>query len=165
MRWLAGAALGAAVMMISGPALALSCMVPNFADTFNRLHDAPERYVMAVGMLSPRGELPLSAPGEEASAPYDLKGRLIGVTGDVMVTIPLTVQTRCLAVWCGAFPVMEHPVAMFLERDGTDYTLTVGPCPGDLHSSPTEAQVDALRRCLAQGVCGDAEQAAFDPRR
>lgn len=159
----------AVALVIAGQASALSCMRPDLARSFNEAADDPDRaYVLVTGKLLPNGPLP--APPEPGngteraavSAEMIFEGRIFGQDGvGEADRYPVTVTAICLGPWCGDFPETDAPMATLFQTGPEGLSLLSGPCGGATHPNPTEEQIAALERCIANGRCSLAEAAAF----
>lgn len=155
----------AALVLLAQPALALSCLAPNAARTFNDLVEAPEVYVLVVGTFTAPDGLPSLPEGEGGTAQMVLTGGVVTETGLNPVSTPVTVTTECAGVWCASFPTDGRAHLAFLERSAAPAPprLTVSPCPYRLLAAPTAQQMPALHLCMTQGTCSPNEISAFEP--
>lgn len=158
------AALVACLCLSGVQAQALSCMRPNLGDAFNSFHDAPERYTLAVGRLTARaGDSPQAERGVPTRAEARFTGRTITAKGTGQaLDIPVTVQTSCVASWCGGVPETHRPLIVFLRHDGPSRVLDIPACPNGNASVDAPGRVDLLRKCVVAGRCPDSVIRAFD---
>ena len=148
-------------LLATGPALALSCMVPNLAETYNRLNDAPDVYVLGLGTLSATEDLPpeqrdANGMGQPRTASFAFDGAFMSVNGlGLPRTVPVEVTTGCAASWCGTFPTEDQKHLVFLRQTSdTGFALEISACGGPMQSDPTEDQINAIKQCMRDGGCG-----------
>lgn len=153
-------ALVMALIVMPGAALGLSCVKPNMGEDFNRIAEAPELYWIAYGTLRQTGPRTEVAEGQPFSVPYEFEGRIN--FGRDMRTEKLTLKATCLSAWCGGQPSENTPVFMYLEHQDDGLVLNSGPCGGDFVDAPSLGQLGALRACLKNGRCEEAEINAFE---
>lgn len=160
-----------AFIALPAPAFSLSCLVPNFAETYNRIAAAPEVYLLAEGRFVVKDRLPrIPEPGEITSRAPDITasmgfaGRHLGVQTDGELDVDVTVRVECAGPWCGRFPAQNARMLVFLER-GEDGSLSMSksPCPGDTKRDPSDEEIRALRSCMEKGRCEAPEIAVFGP--
>ena len=110
---------------------ALSCMRPNIAATFNLLQKSDLTYRIAVGTIQLTQKPPRYVEGKPRRVRAKFQGRFVGLNGlGSYQSLPISVQTHCVAHWCGGFPDKpKQKFLMFLQRDGDGNTLTIDACP------------------------------------
>ncbi|MEM8822358.1 MAG: hypothetical protein AAGF30_02005, partial [Pseudomonadota bacterium] len=145
--------------MLGQPAMALSCMRPSVAQTFQTLNAAEETYVIVHGTFEPLPGGPTEPAGDvNDRQSYDLQARFRGDLATAMgfdrsIDVIVTVEIGCAGPWCGTVP--EGDVIAFLERREEGFAFSAGPCPfGALPATP-EAEALALS-CLRAGPCETA---------
>ena len=169
--------------VVAEPVYALSCLRPNIARTFNRVAEAPDVYAMGLGRLEQTGpavnlpppppDNPPSTPGVEQpvepfgipqEVPARFAGGFYGLNGlGEDISVEVTVDVTCLAMWCGSFPASDEPVLVFLKQTEGPFRLESGPCEGDFRIAPTEQELSILQSCLAAGMCTDAQVDLLEP--
>lgn len=153
---------GLASFLLAAEAIALSCVPPNMAQTFNQLNDVPEPYALMIGTFEPTGPLPQPQPGVPMAANFIFQGSQVGQGFLAQHQHwPVLVETKCLASWCGGFPQPRDTMMVFLENRGGQYVYKPGPCDPMAKSWPSREQVDAVQRCMTYGECGPAEVSVF----
>lgn len=153
-----------ALVMLCGPAFALSCKAPNFGENFNDAAAAEEVYSLMYGRIQPAGPVPDYQEGKPREVVVAFIGKQLGRTGfSETVTLPVTVKTECVSAWCGPIPPVDEQMLVFLEQVGADLVLTSQACPGSYHLNPSLGQISAVRACMSALECGAQEIGAFDP--
>ncbi len=158
--------LGAtAFALIAGPAVALSCLAPDVANTFIHLDEAPETYVVIHGTLTfDEGALPQTNWEDQAATPTDtpIPARMSGMslTPDGFTASferAMTFNPKCLGPWC-ASAVSGSEVMAFVEyRDG-GYVFSLGPCYAKGFFEPDQATLDQAVACMRGESCTPAER-------
>ena len=153
-------------ILICGPAAALSCLQPNIAEAFNRFDAAPESYAIAVGRVSvPKSGIPGYREGKPRRASGQFVGRYLGRFGlGVEVRQKISVQTQCVAHWCGGFPGGDQVMIMFLRLGKGARVLDMPACPSGGFVPETPKALELMQRCLKRGRCTKAEEAAWRRR-
>lgn len=165
---------GAVLATLAGPALSLSCLMPHMGERYNMAAESEAVYVLAEGRLSsaaPLPEIPQPGPVEAGprehvivSALLDFSGRHLGIAADGDLQAPVTVEIGCIASWCGDFPALEERALFFFRRDAEKgLVLDAGACPGEVFPAPTARQINVLRSCMQNGLCGAAELSELNP--
>lgn len=147
---------------IAGPALALSCLPPDVATSFNEAAASDEEFVLVHGTLSfesetpPGSALPESEP-KTVQLPARLNGQALSSSGfDAEFSQDVTLELACFGSWCGSAEDGQEYLA-FLSRDGSDHLMVVDPCYTWVFPDPTHDQLEQVISC-AQGTCpSDAE--------
>ncbi len=154
MRWLA-IGLG----LIPSVAQALSCLPWGVSDAYLRAEAAEASYVPAIGTLRfdedlmPLAQLknPNDLPSN-ATIPATFSGHALVRDGaDVPLTVDVTFEVDCVVHWCGW--ASSGQVIAFLRKDGPHYTLSMGPCGGDVFSKPDAAALREMRQCVSGQSC------------
>lgn len=155
--------LAAAMSVLGQHATALSCMKPNLARSFNHYAEAEESFVIAIGKVSYSQPVPKYKQGEPRSVSAELAGGLLGLTGfGENQSIPVTVNTSCLHVWCGAIPRPNQEIIAFLEKTPAGYVMTNAPCPGVFQMAPSDREKRIVQSCLKRGKCRERDIKALD---
>lgn len=156
-------ALACALLGLAGPAAALSCMAPNFAEAFNRIAAAEEVYSVFYGQLRATETVPPYVEGQPRSVKMQLVGKELGRRGfSDTGTVDVTVETSCSGSWCGPIPATMTQMLVFLEHTEAGLRLTSHACQSDYHVEPSLGQVAAIRACMKDVQCHADEIAAFD---
>ncbi len=135
-------------------AMALSCMPPNIAHTFNYLHASPKTYVMGLGKITAMETIPEYVRGEERHISAEFKGVFLGTSGRTkQQSLLLTVDTTCVSVWCGNFPKTDKQMLVFLQKTDVGYQMESSPCGGHFKISPTSKDIRTLKQCLKNNGC------------
>jgi len=98
--------------------------------------------------------------GAEGFVPNDVTEVPARFTGNGLTsrgfTVPVvrdvTLRFECLGPWCGS-TIPDIPALAFVEQVGADYTLTIGPCGGQLFGSPEAEMLELMPVCMANGRC------------
>ena len=148
------------LILMAQPALALSCLRPDVARTYQIAHESPATYVLAKGTITVReGEVVHPGVNQPAIEDYTVRatfeGRLASPDGfDEPAEGDLTIEIGCAGNWCGGVPGGE--VIAFIElRDGAAY-LAQGACPQNTFAATPEIEAAALS-CLTGGECTPTE--------
>ena len=120
--------LGALLFSVQ-QAVALSCIPPNLAQTFNQLNEVPEPYALMIGNFEPTGPVPQAQPGVPMAVSYNFQGNQVG-SGFVGPHHhwPVIVESKCLASWCGGLPQPRDTMMVFFG--GTERTVCL--CAGSM---------------------------------
>lgn len=161
-KWMAATAVATTTLMVASSALALSCVRPSIEGSFQQWSDAPERYYIVSGTLTPVSPLPpVPSVGEANTGMVDtsnLRG-VYQVQGEVVYgqqTVPIDhyiwVRVGCAGPWCGGFPSAGTSGVMALKQL-PDLTLELysGACPGDIFSDPDGSVQARVQQCLTTG--------------
>ncbi len=157
-RWMTAATTAMTTVLMAGNALALSCAPPTLEDSYKRWADAPERYFIVSGSLTPASPLPpLPAQGSPNSgidtsnlrAVYRVQGEDVRGFSSIPIDHYIWVRVGCAGPWCGQFPTAGTEGVMALKQlpDGT-LELGVGACPGSIFDSSAKARV---QQCMTSG--------------
>ncbi len=143
---------------------ALSCLRPNTAKTFNFHQEAPEKYRLFVGKVKMTGVIPKYVEGTPQSAKAVATGRFVGRSGLTKAqSLNVTVQTQCVASWCGGFPsAMDKDVIMYIKQTPKGDVIDIGACPGGFGQVVTDDRVKLLQKCLRKGKCSNADIKEFE---
>ena len=158
-KWLMAATTAMTTTMVAGSALALSCLPPTIESSYKSWADAPERYYIVSGSLTPASPLPpLPQQGSpdrggidtaNLRAVYRVQGEDIRGLSSLPIDHYIWVRVGCAGPWCGQFPRAGTSGVMALKqlRDGT-LELGVGACPGSIFDSSAKARV---QQCMTSG--------------
>lgn len=146
------------ISMIAGQAVALSCLRPDPIDTFQRLAEAEEAYMVLRGTLTfDESALPPSVGANDTPQPDPIPGFFVGsglteegftedYAGDVLL------QVSCTGPWCGGAR-SDVEAIWFLPFSDAPVTLQADPCGSMTFYEPTEAVVSMVESCMAGGAC------------
>lgn len=149
--------------VIASQAVALSCMRPNIARTFNWVNEASDVYIMGLGVLTPKGRIPKYQQGQARHISSQFKGVFFKPTGKTEeLTLLVTVDAICFASWCGGYPETDENMLVFFKKTKTGYRLESNPCSGNYKISPTPKEMKLLQKCLRRGGCTDAQVKSLD---
>lgn len=149
------------LMALPVQALALSCVRPSVARTFEEVHAAKETYIVVTGRLTlETRKLPKSHSNNPK--PPDVTRMSAKLTGQSMTregfNVPfekmITLEVLCFGPWCGGARNGEEVLA-FLRRDAKGYALEISPCGGKVFSNPKPATLKEVQQCFASGACAD----------
>ena len=152
-------------VVLASQAVALSCLPPNIARTFNQANEAPDVYVMGLGILTVTGPIPKYKEGKPRHVTAQFKGAFLGASGQsAEQDLDVTVDAICYASWCGGFPQSDEKMIAFLKKTETGYRLETNPCGGHFKIAPTPKEIRLLRKCLTQGGCSETQVKSLDIR-
>lgn len=153
-------ALTIAFTLFAGPTLALSCLPPNVATSFNEAAASEKQYIVVRGKLVfDESKLPETDLQNQAQTPphVDIKAQLTGKSlsragfnADFDRTI--TLRAQCFGPWCGR-AVSGADYLSFLEKTDDGYLLAVTPCGGYDFIDPTEEMLRKVVRCFKGDSC------------
>lgn len=162
MRWMVSFAL--AMSLGAGPAIALSCVPQDVAQTFRDLDAAPSRYAIVLGTLDfdtskapPAGYQANGVARAVTAVPARLEGRALTRQGFVTgYAEPVSLHLRCFGPWCAsATPGQE--VLAFLNVDASPPSLEITPCGGHVFAATPKIQSRALS-CFRGEACAPTER-------
>ena len=157
--------LGAAIalaLLATTPAMALSCIAPDPAFTFNELNKRAERYTIVVGTLTydrpaaseatPTPSLALPKPQERRIAAR-LKGHVVSKSG---FTTPydkqVSLHISCAGDWCGGAKSGTTYLA-FVNIDKNPPEVTANACGTMMFADPTAATKRQMVDCVNGRSC------------
>lgn len=145
---------------------ALSCMRPNLAEAFNRFQASDDTYVIALGKVRPTDKQPPYVEGRPRKMAAELSGRFMGLDGfGAQTSRSMTIQTHCLAHWCGGLPASpDQEQLMFLRRAAGGLILDMQACPDGSLTLPTKDRIELLQSCLKQGKCTGSDLQKMETR-
>ena len=152
--------LALALIIVSGPALALSCMRPDVVSMLEFARDSKDVYYVIKGRLTPTNPYaipePKNATDSAADTPVSISGSGLGsYSFSVPVEVGATVRLKCLSVWC-AGPPPEDELLMIVRKSDEALVLDVGPCGGTAIPWSVAAE-KRLLECYRTGKCERAE--------
>ncbi len=126
-----------ALAIFTGPALALSCLPPDLARSYQQAKEAKEVYIIVEGRLSfDESKLPVVDYNNQLDTPHNtyipahLTGHSLTISGfDSGFDQPITLNAKCFGPWC-AKPASDLPYLAFLEQTDAGYMLVLDPCGG-----------------------------------
>lgn len=141
------------------PALALSCMPYQVTDAFLDVAKAEDGYVPVLGQLSFDPDMlpkvDWNAQGDvppKTLLPASFEGKAMTVRGvDLPFRTDVVLEVQCFGPWCPS--PRPGPVLAFLRKTSHSYVLETNACGGYLFGSPSDAQVQQVRECLAGRAC------------
>lgn len=148
------------LMLLAGPAQALSCMRPSIVDSFHRAEEVPQDVYLLKGRLTfDEGLLPKTDHSrtqiDPAPIPAQFDGFALNRDG---FTTPypraVTLQPLCFGPWCGTAAAGEEAI-MFATLRGTDLVIEASPCGGDIFYDPTAKMERDAILCI-NGACPPA---------
>ena len=147
-----------AFVLAAGPALALSCLRPDVARTYNQASEAEQAYVVVSGALRfDETRLPendgTNNDRRNVTIPARLEGTSLSRAG---FTTPfardITLEVRCFGPWCGgARSGVEYLV--FLEKHGRKLVMVADPCGSWAFPEPSADQVRQVETCIGGLEC------------
>ncbi|MBZ8118128.1 hypothetical protein KUD11_05655 [Roseovarius sp. LXJ103] len=152
-------ALAAAFIALAGQAAALSCMAPDVAATYLRADAAQGAYVVVNGkIIFDEKRLPATDwenqrdTPTQTPIPAQMVGKSLGPGGfETPFDRAITLNVLCTGPWC-AGARSGAAVLAFVERSEAGYTVTLGPCGGDVFA-PTPEVLSTVQRCFEGGAC------------
>lgn len=147
----------AALLLAATQASALSCVMPDPAETFRMAQESPDRFMVLYGTLSADpaafpddAELqpdPDPVPGTFSGHSLTLDGFTRDASG------PITLRPTCAASWCGDFPG-TGPILAFARTTPSGLDLELDACSQWVFPDPSQAVLDLMADCLeAGGTC------------
>lgn len=148
-------------VMLSGPALALSCLVPSVERSYAEADAAAERYLVVEGRLTLNArQLPKSGSGTGTRKPPEMTRISSNILGKSMSSAGFVVpfdqdvvlEVACFGPWCGSVRNGDQVLA-FVRRDGGEYLLSITPCGGDVFVNPKPSQLKTALDCHRGADC------------
>lgn len=147
-----------AFVLAAGPALALSCLRPDVARTYNQASEAEQAYVVVSGALRfDETRLPENDGTKNDRRNVTIPARLEGTSlSRAGFTTPfardITLEVRCFGPWCGgAQSGVEYLV--FLEKHGRNLVMVADPCGSWAFPEPSAEQVRQVETCIGGLEC------------
>lgn len=142
------------IALSASPVFALSCIQPDAARMFTQAAESDKSFVILHGTFdfAARPEVTTDNPRAEN---YLTKFKGLLLTGNGFtdsVEAPVTVNTTCVASWCGKMSP-DKPYLAFVEQVGRQLTLNVGPCPDSALQKPTDAMLKQIVACAKGDDC------------
>ncbi len=152
--------LALALSSLAGPSLALSCMAPDVAVSFNEAAASEKVYMVVHGTLTfDETKLPEVDINHQDQIPphVDIEARLSGMSlskagFETAFDRPVTLRALCYGPWCGR-AVSGAAYLSFLEKPETGFVLAVTPCGGFEFSDPSEEMLNKVTQCYRDGSC------------
>lgn len=153
-------------LLFATQARALSCLRPNLAEAFNRFQASEDTYIIALGKIRPTGTEPPLTEGKPRTMPAELTGKFMGLDGfGADTTRALTIQTHCVAHWCGGLPASpDEDHLMFLRRTAAGLVLDMQACPDGTLTLPSKDRINLLQSCLTRGKCTESDLRKMEQR-
>lgn len=151
-------ALTCLAFLAASPAFALSCMRPDAVRLFEQARDAEAAYYIVKGRVEFLETPKTPRPGSKTPARTRaaIKGQALSSSGfNAPFNREVTVETTCLASWCGSAENLKGELVMAVEIGLDELTLEIGPCGGDQVAWDQGAE-DRLLKCHLDGVCEPA---------
>lgn len=141
----------AAAALAAGPALALSCLQPSVARSFEEARAAEEVYAVVLGRFEfGRTDLP-AAGAEGVKIPATFDGRVLGPDGFVTeARRPVLLDVTCAMSWCGQIEPGTETLA-FIEIGEDGLKVHVTACPRWVFQNPLPEQLGVARSCMTGG--------------
>lgn len=145
-------ALAAALFVVAAPAMALTCLRPDIARSYDWADSRPDPFIVALGSLVRTGpDTPDGTASDNPQGPasYSFPARFEGMvaTPDGFTqerVLDVTVEVQCRSVWCGG-PSLSDYGLYFLRHDAGDaHALEAGLCGGFFFDNPTEHQLSEV---------------------
>lgn len=140
---------------MANPAYALSCMKPDVAQAYGMASQSAKTYVVLKGVFSFEDALPPAVRENPQSLNLEAQfaGQLLtarGFTEDVAAPVEITLT--CAGPWCATLnPASTH--LAFVEVEGRQLRMTVGPCYQSLFADPANDTLKRIEQCAASGPC------------
>ncbi|MHA6324581.1 hypothetical protein [Roseivivax sp. CAU 1753] len=152
--------LATCLALLSGPALALSCMPADIAADYQRAEADEAAWIVVAGKITfdesklPEGEADQQTGTlPEVDIPARIAGGSLGPEGFTRAfSRDITLRVMCLGPWCGGVKSGLDYIA-FLKKEGDDYVAMASPCPGMLYPDPTPEQLATVTACFNGGPC------------
>ncbi|KNX40569.1 hypothetical protein ROTO_29110 [Roseovarius tolerans] len=145
---------------LTGPALALTCLPPDVARTYQQAAEAEEAYIVVHARLEFDADaLPRTDWQDQAASPPHtliparMTGHALTKTGfDLRFDRAITLDAQCFGPWCaGAIPGTSY--LAFLQRTQDGYLLALDPCGGMGFADPTPETLRRVETCYSGGRC------------
>lgn len=146
-----------ALVALSGPALALSCMRPDVKRSYMQALEADEFYSVVIGTVTfDATKLPKAVGNDsppQTLIPARIEGSALTGTGfDLDFAQDITLEVLCFGPWCGgAGSGVEY--LKFLRKDTEGYTMVADPCSSLNFQEPTQEMRQAVEKCYMTGEC------------
>jgi len=147
-----------AFLLAGGPALALSCMRPDVAISYQRAAEADETYVVVEGVVEFDARLlpkrDVANDNRDIEIPAMITGKALTKGGfRAPFSQAITLRSECFGPWCGgAKPGVAYLV--FLQRDEAGgYVMRADPCGSWVFAEPSAKQLGRVEACMAGKGC------------
>ena len=145
-------------LSLASQALALSCLRPDVARSFDNFEATGLPYAVVRGTLQfDVAKLPQagskSPPPRLTKIQAHLTGQSLTSSGfETSFDHPVTLEVKCLAAWCGgAKPDADY--LLFVERSAAGYSVNLGPCGGSEFLNPSADALRRVQQCFNGGAC------------
>jgi len=149
-----------ALLVLTGPVHALSCMRPDVATSYARFAASDDLYVVLYGRFDfdegalpqpPRHNPNLTEPNNLISANF--KGHSLSRDGfKTPFQTTLTLNAKCFGPWCAGMAA-NSPVMAFVRKDAEGYTLAINPCGGVAFAEPNPEMLQQAQACMQGKTC------------
>lgn len=145
---------------LTAPALALTCLPPDVARTYQQAAEADGAYIVVHARLEFDADaLPRTDWQDQAASPPHtmiparMTGQALTKTGfDLPFDRAITLDAQCFGPWCaGASPGKSY--LAFLQRTQDGYLLALDPCGGMGFADPTPETLRRVETCYSGGRC------------
>lgn len=143
------------LILLSGPALALSCIEPSSERSYEAASKSPISYMVLLGEFAFDDQQLANIDGvENDPKPKRVVATFSGqaLTKDGfrnVAPMQVALQQICAGPWCGGL-LADEPVLTFVQRTPAGPVLELEPCP-IWTLPPTEA--DTIQACFLEGGC------------
>ncbi|MEM1237210.1 MAG: hypothetical protein AAGI10_09590 [Pseudomonadota bacterium] len=140
------------LIALAGQAAALSCLPMDVAGSYKEAAETKETYVIALGRFDfdeaelPKRRVDNSNPPSTVVDAVFTGGLFTGEDFGFETVLEVTVEALCLGPWCGWIEPGQEVLAFIEDRNG-GYHLTVSPCPGQVYTAPSAAQIEKVVAC------------------
>ena len=137
---------------------ALSCVMPDPAETFRMAQESPDRFIVLYGTLAADPSAFVTDDTDPAPdpdpVPGTFSGRSLTIDGFTRdASGPVTLRPTCAASWCGGFPG-TGPVLAFARTMPAGLELELDACAQWVFPDPSQAVLDLMAECLrSDGSC------------
>ena len=164
MRHLARVLAVCSAVLAPGAALALSCIPPDVAGTYQEAAASKSAYVVVHGTLVfDESLLPKTDWDHQEQTPQDtfiparFTGKSMSKAGfKTPFDRDITLHVQCFGPWCGGAASGTEYLA-FLERGDDGYVLSVNACGGFGFAEPGQKALKRVVTCYRGGTCEPKE--------
>lgn len=144
--------------LIANPVFALSCMLPSVELLYTSAERSEALFLPVYGTIKiqtpPQRKLDANGMPLPSKVDGQFVGRVYGRYGKgEKLSVPVTVQTTCIASWCGSFHFDDGPILAMLEKRDNSFVLYRSACENTVISNPNADQLKRFRGCLRTGKC------------
>jgi hypothetical protein len=151
--------LASMLAVISGQALALSCLRPDPVTTFQQLAAEPESYFVLYGTLTfDESALPQGTNSFEDITPPDpipihFVGKGLSKSGFATPYVSRAMlQVTCAGQWCGSVRSGAEAI-YFVSASEPPVAMQAGACGGMIFEDPSPEVLEMLTSCMQGGTC------------